>query len=392
MTEELPITEDIRNNISRATQASPAAMHPSLYAGMAGMMLFEYLHSKRSGIDSEYIDNYFEQLSGITIAEVNHTFCSGKSGINWFYNFLYRNGSVDEEDLDLLCFDNELLLKLAVQDMDKDNYDFLHGTIGTAYAMLYNFKTAYTPYFATIFGQLERLMSNERNMIPDFDSKTRKLIDGRVNLGLAHGIPSVLKFCMQCYSQDVCKDQARAMAQQIIDFLLSNKNTDTTHCYFAYISGNAEENAIRSRLAWCYGDLSIGIILYQAGRLFADPQLLQLGTAIALHGAARRSDEATQVCDAGVCHGSAGLAYMFQKMWHYTLLPELKEAMDYWISRTTAFSRFEDGPAGFKKFNPADHTFETDYGLLEGAAGIGLVLYTYVTGDFSWDYCLMLND
>lgn len=392
MTEAILTTEDLINNISRATQASPGAMHPSLYAGMSGMMLFEYLNSKRSGIDSEYIDNYFEQLSGITIAEVNHTFCTGKSGINWFYNFLYRNGSVDEEDLDLLCFDNELLLKLAVQDMDKDNYDFLHGTIGTAYAMLYNFKTAYTPYFVTIFGQLERLMNNERNMIPDFDYKTKKLVDGRVNLGLAHGIPSVLKFCMQCYSQGVCKDQAKAMALKVIDFLKSNVNTDTTHCYFAYVSGNAEENAVQSRMAWCYGDLSIAVILHQAGRLFADPQLEQLSVTIALHSASRRSDESTQVCDAGVCHGSAGLAYMFQKMEHYTRLPELKEAADYWINRTMAFARFEDGPAGFKKFNPSDHTFETDYGLLEGAAGIGLVLYTYVTGDFSWDYCLMLND
>lgn len=390
MTEYLLTADEILNTISRTTITSAASAYPSLHAGTAGVMLFEYMNSKRTGIDSEYMDRFFEALSGTTIEEVDHTFCSGKSGINWFYNFLYREKAIDEEDLDLLCYDNELLLKLAVQDIGKDNYDLLHGAIGTAYAMLYHFQTGYTPYFTIIFEQLEKLIGSGPGMIPHFDLKSRKLAPDAVNLGLAHGIPGILKFCMQCYKQGVCSGQALVIAQQIIRFLLDHKNTDTATSHFGYMSGTAAAQG--SRLAWCYGDLSIALVLYQAGRLFSEPQLMQLGTDIALHSAARRSDESTQVCDAGICHGSAGLTYMFLKMEHYTQLPEFKEAAHYWLDRTAAYSMFEDGPAGFKKFNPVTHTFDNDHGLLEGVAGIGLVLYTYVTGDFSWDYCLMLND
>lgn len=390
MTEYLLTADDLLNTISRTTITSAASAYPSLHAGTAGIMLFEHMNSKRTGIDSEYLDLFFEELSGTTIEEVDYTFCSGKSGINWFYNFLNHEGAIDEEDLDLLCYDNELLLQLAVQDIRKDNYDFLHGAIGTAYAMLYHFKTSFTPYFTIVFEQLERLTSNEQGMVPHFDLKSRKLTGEAVNLGLAHGIPGILKFCMQCYKQQVCKEQALVIAQHIIHFLQEHKNTDTTISHFGYMSDT--EGAPGSRLGWCYGDLSIAVILYQAGLLFSEPQLVQQGIEIALHSAARRSDESTQVCDAGICHGSAGLAYMFLKMEHYTRLPEFKEAAHYWLDRTAAYSRFEDGPAGFKKFNPGTQNFENDHGLLEGVAGIGLVLYTYVTGDFSWDYCLMLND
>ncbi len=30
--------------------------------------------------------------------------------------------------------------------------------------------------------------------------------------------------------------------------------------------------------------------------------------------------------------------------------------------------------------------------LLQGMLGIGVVLLSYITEDFSWNYCLMLND
>lgn len=52
-------------------------------------------------------------------------------------------------------------------------------------------------------------------------------------------------------------------------------------------------------------------------------------------------------------------------------------------------ARFDDGLAGYK----ALHTeMENEYGILEGVAGIGLALLSYVTEtEPTWDECLLLS-
>jgi lantibiotic biosynthesis protein len=98
------------------------------------------------------------------------------------------------------------------------------------------------------------------------------------------------------------------------------------------------------------------------------------------------------VKDAGFCHGCAGIAHMYNKLWHSTHQPVFKAACDFWMQRTLDMATYPDGMAGHKKYTGTEGVFESTPALLDGVAGIGLVLLSYLTGDFSWDYCLMLNN
>mgnify|MGYP000993101183 CR=1 FL=1 len=100
----------------------------------------------------------------------------------------------------------------------------------------------------------------------------------------------------------------------------------------------------------------------------------------------------TIVFDAGICHGSAGVAHIFNKMAHYTNNVIFKEAADYWIKKTLEFAHHKDGIGGYKSYTHTDEKWKKEVGFLEGSIGIGLVLSSYITGNFDWDYCLMLND
>jgi hypothetical protein len=106
----------------------------------------------------------------------------------------------------------------------------------------------------------------------------------------------------------------------------------------------------------------------------------------------RKTLNESMINDAGVCHGSAGVAHIFNRMWSITNDKKFRQATDFWIKQTLEFGTKINGKTEFKKYNAKINEYEINHSLLEGNAGVGLVLYSYLTGDFSWDYCLMLND
>ena len=64
----------------------------------------------------------------------------------------------------------------------------------------------------------------------------------------------------------------------------------------------------------------------------------------------------------------------------------------YWIGRTLSMAKFEDGLAGYKTWQGAERGFRNEYGLLEGIAGIRLVLLAYLSDEEpTWDECLLLS-
>lgn len=65
------------------------------------------------------------------------------------------------------------------------------------------------------------------------------------------------------------------------------------------------------------------------------------------------------------------------RMWWNTRTPDFKDASDYWFNETLNMSKFENGLAGFK-FISVGYGFIPNYSLLEGIAGIGLALTTYM--------------
>lgn len=365
----------------------------SLYSGDAGIQLFNYLYLDNGNMIDDEFQIKFETLAENSVSYSYSTFCTGYSGINWFFKFLHKKGILDSENRDLLCYRDEELEKASLNMLKMGNYDFLHGACGIAYYLLYSPRTVSDEYYASLFSLLNSLIykSINKDLIPKYDFATARINPNEINLGLAHGIPSILKFCVQCYKQGVCVAESEKLGRKIIDYLLTNTNDDISRSYFSSsISPGKEFTA--SRLAWCYGDLGAGVILYQAGITFGLKNIVDFSLKILIHSSKRRTTDETSIFDAGICHGTAGVAHIYNKMWHHTQNEVFKEACDFWIQKTLEFSIHSDGIAGYKTYNPIKKVYNNESSLLEGAAGIGLVLMSYLNGDFSWDYCLMLND
>lgn len=76
--------------------------------------------------------------------------------------------------------------------------------------------------------------------------------------------------------------------------------------------------------------------------------------SILKHCARRRDPEQTLVKDAGLCHGSYGIALMFLRMYKETLAPDFKDAMEFWMQDGLQKAFHKDGYVGYKQWRDVD--------------------------------------
>jgi class I lanthipeptide synthase len=415
---EKAINQRLKEIYNALKEDSPTNI--SLMDGKAGTLIFnfEYLQHTKNPVLSPYLNQIVQELAEGAIVETEPAFCNGKAGVNWVFAYLFKKDLLTLTDWQLLCEQDGELEEIAIAMIEKGNYDFLYGALGIAWYLLYTRKEG-GHFFKNVFQLLQLLEkeSSTKNIIPHFDHQRYQSAPDQVDMGLSHGITSILKFCLQCYKQNICAEEAKSLAERVINYLTAHAYSGDPIAHsmelisyfpnFILVDGSEDENETRqkkirknasdarqwpSRVAWCYGDLGIGYILYQAGIIFNNEETASFALQVLTHCTGRKTDQDTMLKDSGICHGSAGIAHIFNKVWHDTHQPVFKDACDYWIQKTLDMAIYTDGIAGYKKYGGPNAAYEKTPALIDGVAGIGLVLLSYLTSDFSWDYCFMLNN
>jgi hypothetical protein len=229
---------------------------------------------------------------------------------------------------------------------------------------------------------------------------------GYYNLGVAHGVPAVVAMLgaaaaaagrMGAAGDPAAADlaeRARSLGEGASRWLLAQQLPPGNPFRFG-TTFSPETPPQRSRLAWCYGDPGIAAALLVTARARGDAALERLAIELALE-AGNRPAEVSGVRDAGLCHGSAGLAHLFNRMYQETGEPQLAAVSRRWFEHALDFRQPGKGLAGYLAFQFEDDAvterWRADPGLLEGVAGIGLALLGGL-GDFApaWDRILMLS-
>ncbi len=214
---------------------------------------------------------------------------------------------------------------------------------------------------------------------------------GYYNLGLAHGVPGVIGLLGGACAAGVAGEVARPLLDQAVAWLLSQRLPAGEESWFGYWIA-PDTAPYGSRLAWCYGDLGLATALLYAARCVDQPEWERVAVSIA-SAAAARPPERAGVVDAGLCHGSAGIAHLFNRLYQATGHADLAEAARLWYMRTLAFQETRPGVAGFAAWAPSragEPGWVADPSFLCGAAGIGLALLGAITPVApNWDRMLM---
>ncbi len=374
-----------------------------MFTGISGIAMFQFYYAqfskndKHADIGVELINHCIENINaGYNMP----TYCDGLTGFGWMLNHLKEKSFVDVDDK-LLSGLEDYMCSLMMSNMNNGNYDFLHGAIGYGFYFLKRYKNTFSKkskerykiYLLKLIVALE--VSSEK-----VNKKARwfSVIDYEQNvkgysLVLSHGISSITNFLARLYVFDDFKECVESMLRESVDYMLDYLNEDTSalSLFPNHVYEN-KEPTWNSRVAWCHGDLGIALSLWHASKALKDTKLEKAAIDIFKKTTQRRLADDCMVIDAGVCHGSFGIAQIFNFMYMQTKMPDFREATEYWLNNGLERAFHEDGYAGYKCWQGAEKGWMNNLSLLDGIAGIGLAILSYLSEDLSdWDECLMIS-
>jgi lantibiotic modifying enzyme len=375
---------------------------PGFMTGLAGQALFLYAYS-RSTSSSRYENLGFLALER-ALGMINDgfswpSFAAGLAGIRFTLRYLASRGYISGSDGSALDEIDPWLEDFATERFNQGDYDLLHGALGmyltpnllTSNLLTPNLLTSnlltsnlLTPNLLT--SSLRKLAVTRANGMLAWESRHPQTGVAEINLGLAHGIPSVL----WALSRLAGDSDASIILSQGVDFLLSCRMTDSANgSLFPHrmVDGRPDQPG---RLAWCYGDPGIGAALWQIGVNCNRPDWQADAIGILHKAASRRDAGANRVMDACICHGTAGLALLFYKMAIVSGHDEFLDAAAHWTRATLDHGQNPDAAAGYLFLTTGDR-YISSYSLLEGITGVGLSLLALLDSDtLGWEQGLLL--
>jgi hypothetical protein len=260
------------------------------------------------------IQNYFRT----NFAKSDYGLMSGYTGLFWLIGH-FNNISLCETEYSNLQTIISHIENLA-ENEEKLRYDVFYGYLGLVICSFELNSTNHNFYDA----QLKKLQS-----ICEMDAKFCKWQDlaakevyeipkdsSCYNMGLAHGIPSILVILSKSYC--IARNAVYLeIIDKTINWLIEQDSNGVPSFHELVIVGKGKkDNLSHSRLGWCYGDLSVGYSLYMVYKNTNIERYKQIAIGIINRTVGRDFDSAN-VIDNTICHGTIGIAHMYNRLYQY---------------------------------------------------------------------------
>jgi class I lanthipeptide synthase len=401
----LQAVDAIAESITSIT-ASPGERDPSLGRGQAGLALL-YTWLARTGrmpladlLARQCLDQAIEALS---TQAMNASFYGGFTGVAWAADLVDRLLDPDAEDRGE-AVDDALLRLLSRDERWSASYDLIVGLTGLGvYALQRYPRPVTTECLRQVVERLQECARRDEHGLywwtppaEILDEESRKQYSsGRVDLGVAHGVAGAVALLGGICGAGVEQATVRPLLEGAVSWLLAHSVPTAAGPTFPVWVAPAFQPS-PARCAWCYGDPGIAAALMLAARGAGDAGWEQTAVALACRAAERPALE-TGVVNANFCHGAAGLAHVYNRMYQATGEPTLGRAALYWLERTLGFYRLAKDAGGSwvqGNWDPGRRERWTWTGieLVEGAAGVALVLLAAATSvEPTWDRMFLVS-
>ena len=371
----------------------PACTDAGLYTGLSGYCLLKtelgQYYNDVSYIDQaeQLIDRIFDILE---LGETAITYASGLAGIGMMLNSLSARNVMEIDMKDVhLEFAPFIKTDLTLCLYDQ-NFDLLYGAIGHGIYMINaNSDGYYTNEITILIDCLEKasVIDREGRRIVK-DEHYRETNFTGVNMGMAHGLPSMLVFLAKAFENGIEKERTLRLFSEFFLFLVNHQNEEgTANSFFPnFITEHPLFQDKTSRQSWCYGDLGIGIALLVCAKTFRRADVYDFAVKIFDNAAQRNiTQEAASMIDPFFCHGTGGIAHLYNRAYYYTGRMQYREASFAWLRETQIFLNSE---AYLSKLRNNGEKLE----LLSGVAGLGLILLSMLSdNEPQWDTFFLLS-
>jgi lantibiotic modifying enzyme len=375
----------------------------ALATGDPGQALFYAylaLHAPDAEASQRAIDRLDRATDCVAALPLGDSLYSGFPGIGWVNEHLCGRLFEQEEDANDEV-DQAVLASLSRPPWGGD-YDLINGLVGLGvYARERLPRPAAVRCLELVVERLaaraERSAAGAAWPTPPEDvpaAQRADYPDGYYNLGAAHGVAGVIALLASACRAGVAVGVARPLLEEAMRWLMAHQMPRESGYGFPHFAAPLVPSQ-KCRIAWCYGDLGMAATLAAAARAVERPDWERAALALAL-AAADRPFEGSAVSDGGVCHGAAGVAHLFNRLYQASGEERLADAARRWYAKTLEMREPGRGAGGFRSLhtNPrsGEKLWTDDPGFLAGSAGIGLSLLAAVSPvEPEWDRLLLVS-
>lgn len=371
--------------------------------GTSGVAMFFFYYAKYRN-DSRYTEIGYQLLKkSVEILSNEYslaTYCSGIAGASWVFEHLSQEGLIEVDNDHLLPEIDAYLHQKMEYELQRGHYDFLHGAIGYGLYFLKRFGNTKSPSLRKQYeSYLKELLQGLKDIAEEDASGLKWPSQITINdesqkaynLSLSHGISSVINFLTRICKYKELTKEGLPLLEGAVGYLLSQEHPVGDCLFPSTVPAKAGIKSEESRLAWCYGDLGLGMSLFNASKILGDSALAQNAIRILKYTERRKGAVACNVVDASPCHGAFGIAHIYSTIFKETQITSFKESADYWMREGLAMGVDKHGYAGYRQFR-MDKPWTNEISVLEGIAGIGLVIISYLADfDANWGESLLID-
>lgn len=360
----------------------------SLFAGRLGLSYYYGLLHQVSGTEEsenkdtslslleDVLADFYESRSTLMHA----TFTAGAAGLG--YTICYLNSILDlglDVDDDLRDLD-EYIFSAANNLLDRDNLDCLHGAGGIVF---YFTQRGHSEYLNKLVPNiLEKGIAHEHGIwFQNIFMETSEY--GMANLSISHGMAGLLIILMKAVpylnpQHLITLKKAVKESIRFIDFHYSpvQDHHHANSFYPQIIRMKDETHSYRGRLAWCYGDLGIALLFYQAGKFLRHDHLIHRATEIGIQTLSRISAADSGINEPFFCHGSAGLSSFYYTLYLESGDERYLQGMDIWMKKTVEYFDHNE-----KLFTGSPHE------VLDGLIGVNISILEYLNRNTVSSFC-----
>lgn len=217
-----------------------------------------------------------------------------------------------------------------------------------------------------------------------------KYPEGYLNCGLAHGAAGILSLLALAYREDIEVPKSRSAIERLAHWLIAQGRPDRWGTTWPAAVGVRDLDPVTpGPMGWCYGNPGVARALWLAGSALDDAGICETAKE-ALRSVYRRPHSRRGAISPTFCHGAAGLLQITLRLANETALPEFFDAANGALERLLALFT-EDSVFGYRDYDRESGLVDRP-GLLEGAAGVALVLLAAACNqEPEWDRLFLLS-
>jgi lantibiotic modifying enzyme len=382
----------------------------SLGHGSAGIALFYAYLSQIFNTNPIFADEAHRFIShacdALEIVPMSGGLYRGISGIAWtvqhFQGFLYNDES-DDPGTD----PNVEIDRILLDHWSKpEKFDLWEGCAGLGVYALERYPHSNSKLLLELsVKQLEHLaVRNDKGITWFTPPETRRSPaaqtgpgspGGSYVLGIAHGLSGVISFLSRVHRLNILPGTTKKLLYGAVSWLLAQQQENDSPLIFPqFIIPPANKPLITGTFGWCHGDLGLAAALVSAAGCTGEASW-KAKAIEAAHASINYLNELSNFRLPCLCHGSAGLGHLFNRIYQATGVEVFKEEAGKWFRRTIKLRKPGTGIAGFTHYgrNEDGEMAELyDPAFIQGAAGIGLALLAAVTDlEPEWDRVMSIS-